>query len=117
MIAVAHQQLSLDDAPRARATDPSTSHEAARRVKAGTDKAAVLRVHHNHPGGLTDFELADRMGRAQTSVGVRRGSLVRDGLVVATETRRATPSGAMAIVWRITPDGVDVARQLQEAQP
>lgn len=52
--------------------------------------------------GLTDFELAERTGIAQTSIGVRRGELVKAKLVEKTAMRRPSPSGSAAIVWRIT---------------
>lgn len=88
--------------PTARATDPTTSHQAALFAtdKAETNRVIALRVLKAHPEGLTDFELADLTGIAQTSIGVRRGQLVKMGLVVQTDKRRPTPSGATAIVWR-----------------
>ena len=49
------------DEPRARATDPDTSHAAARnaRSKAETNRQYALRVLRNHPEGLSDFRLAE----------------------------------------------------------
>lgn len=87
--------------PTARASDPDTSHAAALRArpKAGTNRDLALRVLRQHPAGLTDFELADRTGVAQTSIGVRRKELVQMGLVRATTGRRPAPSGSLAIVW------------------
>ena len=97
------EQLSLDDLPRpvARRTDPGTSWAAARLTepRAGTNRALALRVLREHPGGLTDFELADLTGLQQTSIGKRRGELRDAGLVRATERTRRAPSGALAIVW------------------
>ena len=102
-------QLALSlDPPRARTADPDTSHAAAaqqtpeRRAKG---HHLVLAALHAQP--LTDFELAERTGWQQTSIGKRRGELVSAGLVERTEDRRPTPSGATAIVWRITPAGID----------
>ncbi|KKK76652.1 hypothetical protein LCGC14_2861500 [marine sediment metagenome] len=45
-------QSRLDLAPRARRTDPASSHRAARRArpKAGTDAARVLACIHSFPG-------------------------------------------------------------------
>jgi hypothetical protein len=64
------------------------------------------------PDGLTDFELADIMGRQQTSAGKRRGELRDIGLVSDTGYRRPAPSGSMAIVWAITRQGVTVSAWL-----
>lgn len=88
--------------PLARSTDPVTSHQAALFAtgKAESHRVMALRVLKAHPEGLTDFELAERTGVAQTSIGVRRKELVQMGLVVATLERRPSPSGAKAIVWK-----------------
>lgn len=96
----------------ARATDPDTSHAAtpsSDRVRA--DQALVLETHEFHRGGLTDFELADLLGRQQTSLGKRRGELRDLGLIEDSGKRRNTPSGATAIVWRITDAGIEAARK------
>lgn len=74
------------DPPRARRTDPDTSHGAAvialDRAATHRDLAlAALRAAGER--GLNDFELADITGVAQTSIGVRRGQLVDADLVVA----------------------------------
>lgn len=88
--------------PVARATDPTTSHQAAlfAAPKAETHRVIALRMLKAHPDGLTDFQLADLTGIPQTSIGVRRKELVEMGLVEATNQRRPSPSGAKAIVWR-----------------
>ena len=93
-------------APRARVSDPDTSHQAAKlaTVNAGTNRALALEaLRAAGPDGLTDFALAEIVGIQQASIGVRRGELVRMGLVEATEMRRPSPSGANAIVWRAVP--------------
>lgn len=94
-----------DYTPTARVTDPDTSHEAAR--LAGQTAGSLRRqcLEALAAGPLTDFELADQVGRQQTSAGKRRGELVAAGFVEATAERRRTPSGARAIVWQITPEG------------
>lgn len=88
--------------PRARRTDPDTSHAAAARTSltAASGRKLALDTHARHPRGLTDFELADLTGYAQTSIGVRRCELVRAGLIEKTDLRRPSPSGSPAIVWR-----------------
>lgn len=89
----------------ARPTDPDTSWAAAADalVNADTDRARVLEMHRAHPEGLTDFELAELMGRQQTSVGKRRGELRDRGLIEHAGFKRAAPSGSMSIVWKAVP--------------
>lgn len=85
-----------------RATDPTTSHQAATRAQgtAERDRDRVLAALRAHPEGLTDFQLSDLLGRKQTSVGKRRGELRDAGLVVATDLRRPSDTGSPSIVWR-----------------
>lgn len=91
--------------PNVRTADPDTSRAAAERTPRlrATDRARALDVHRAHPDGLTDFELADLMGRQQTSAGKRRGELVALGYVRDSGRRRPAPSGAKAIVWQVIP--------------
>lgn len=67
--------------PAARATDPETSHTAAKNATLGASagRLAVLRCLLTK-GPLTDFELADVTHLQQTSIGKRRGEC-RDGQV------------------------------------
>lgn len=92
--------------PTARTTDPWTSHEAARRAKpkAETNRALALKaLRAAGPAGLTDFQLAEVTGVQQTSIGKRRGELVKAGLVEKVPgVRRPSPSGSPAQVWRAT---------------
>lgn len=98
--------------PGTRATDPVTSHEAEARVRphASTGRRAVLSALALY-GPLTDFELAERTGWQQTSIGKRRGECVALGYVEAftapdgTKCKRPSPSGSPAIVWAITAKG------------
>lgn len=91
--------------PVARRTDPETSHQAAADARPG---AATLRARcfaalmDAGPDGLTDFELAERVGSIQTSAGKRRGELVTFGLVEFAEVFRLSPHGSKARVWRTT---------------
>jgi hypothetical protein len=95
-----------------RRTDPVTSHEAEARVRphASTGRRAVLSALALY-GPLTDFELAERTGWQQTSIGKRRGECVALGYVEAftapdgTKCKRPSPSGSPAIVWSITQAG------------
>jgi hypothetical protein len=99
----------LFSGPGSRRTDPETSHQAADRHPAlrRTDRRDALIAHADHPAGLTDYELADLIGRQQNSAGKRRGELRDLGLIEQTDKRRPAPSGSPAIVWRITQSGLD----------
>lgn len=99
----------LFSAPLARKGDPATSHQAAADAarNAGNNRAAVLRAHARNAAGLTDYELADLTGLQQNSAGKRRGELRDAGLIEQTDQRRPAPSGSLAIVWRITPAGLE----------
>src|SRR4051812_33799160 len=90
-------------APASRASDPQTSHQAAEahQLTRTHDRMAVLLAHVAHPNGLTDFELAEIVGRQQTSAGKRRGELRDLGMIEQTDERRASPSGSTATVWRV----------------
>lgn len=101
----AHPSLfELPPIPRARHTDPDTSHQAARsaRPRARFNRQRVLEALMDAgEHGLTDHELAARLGGQQTSLGVRRGELVKLGLVEDAHRTRPAPSGSAAKVWRI----------------
>lgn len=100
------EQLSLVGRPVARATDPGTSWAAARDAEpnAGTHRARVLReLREVYPEGLTDYELADRLGLQQNSAGKRRGELRDAGFVEDSGRTRPAPSGSRAIVWTAVP--------------
>jgi hypothetical protein len=57
--------------------------------------------------GLTDFELEARVGVKQTSIGKRRGDLVKAGLVEATGLFRPSDTGTASGVWCSTPAGYE----------
>src|SRR4051812_39894110 len=97
--------------PAYRNSDPETSRQAAARCPAirRADLLEVLRIHAEHPAGLSDFQLADIMKRKQTSVGKRRGELRDMGLIVQTAERRPSDTGSPAICWRITEAGKKAA--------
>lgn len=85
-----------------RRTDPATSEAAAEDAiaHAGTHRRRVLEELGSCPDGLTDFELAERLGLQQTSAGKRRGELRDAGLVYDSGIKRPAPSGSLAIVWK-----------------
>lgn len=91
-------------APRARFTDPVTSHEAARAVTADRQRDAhrlVLQLLAEH-GPLSDFDLARLTGLKQTSVGVRRGELVELGQVERFDRAGVSDTGRACIRWALT---------------
>lgn len=97
-------ESTQDPEPVARATDPVTSWDAARDAKAlsGRNRQMAYRALQDAgERGLTDFELADITGVAQTSIGKRRKELQDAGYVVATDMTRPAPSGSAARVWRV----------------
>lgn len=105
-------------APVARNSDPETSHQAAAAaaLRAGTDRALALRaLTRAGDRGLTDFELEGKTGIKQTSIGKRRGELVRSGYVEFAGMKRPAPSGSPAMVWRITERGLQAAAQREVA--
>jgi hypothetical protein len=118
---MANTQLTLDEymaqQPRTRTPDWSTSTDAAASVSLSESRLLALRTLYVHPGGLTDFELADLTGRQQTSIGKRRGELFAVGLVevlrdgLGNPVKRPAPSGALALVWVITSAGVEYLNQ------
>jgi len=104
-------QSTLDDLFRmARTTDPSTSHAAAADALKSADigRIIALRAHFEaRLTGLTDFELEDKTGKRQTSIGKRRFDCVERGWIVDSGQKRPAPSGSLAIVWRITEAGIN----------
>jgi len=94
--------LTLWSTPRARVTDPETSHQAATRaaMRAPTIKARVVAILNEYPEGLTDFEGADRSGLGD-NFRKRRADLTNEGLVCWTGRTRLSPTGSDARVWRL----------------
>lgn len=88
-----------------RVPDRDTSIRAARIAapNAGTKRALALDLLQQHPGGLTDFELAELSGCQQNSIGKRRGELMAMGLVRDSGRRRPSTTGSPAIVWEVIP--------------
>lgn len=83
--------------------DPQPTSEAAARAvepRSGTQRLTVLElIREAGERGLTDEELSRLTGWSGNTVRPRRGELVRDGWVVASDLRRSTPQGHAAIVW------------------
>ncbi len=95
--------------PRARNTDPSTSHQAAASVATDTvtrTQALILEALRAH-GPLTDEQLCQRIAEVErkylavSGIRTRRSELVKAGRVVDTGDRQPMLSGRPAIVWGV----------------
>jgi hypothetical protein len=90
--------------PKARRTDPQTSHDAAKSVDRVTNTQLYILQALRRP--RTDVQLIEAyraIGKApqasESGIRTRRSELVRKGLVVDAGIKQALPSGRMAIVW------------------
>jgi len=101
--------------PKARASDPATSHNAADAIlpRSGTAKARLLEAHYVHPEGLTDREAAEWAGlNLRSEYATRCSELVRSGLLRDTdETRQDPDTKADRMVRRITAKGEQLMNQ------
>lgn len=90
-----------EDYPRARSTDPETSHAAARAIpsKAAREATEVLTALRANPG-CTSRELAAKAG-GDRYVYARRLPELRDaGLAENSTVRMCCESGRQAMTWR-----------------
>lgn len=88
--------------PRARKTDPETSHAAARQVEAsGTAKrhgemiVTALRAND----GLTSEELASRAGLDRVAAARRMKELETDGRIRRGPPRKSAITGRPGVTW------------------
>ena len=94
--------LPMFDHPKARATDPETSHEAAESIP-GVAKAqrgeilSVLRASGPQTADSLDYVIGWRV----TTAGRRLKELAESGLVEMTAYTSLTRSGRKAFVWRL----------------
>jgi hypothetical protein len=92
--------------PKARKTDPQTSHDAADSVKRVTDTQLYILQALRRP--RTDIQLVEaysKIGKAprasESGIRSRRAELVRKGLVMDSGVKQVLPSGRNAIVWAL----------------
>ena len=83
--------------------DPDTAVQAAHAAKHIAEQhkdiiATILLFH----GSLTSQEISDRCELDYWQVARRISDLKRDGKVVDTGQRRASPGGRQACVWAVT---------------
>ena len=99
-----NQLALLDDGPRARQSDPATSHAAAARVAefAGTHAEIILQCLTRH-GPQTVDQIAARTRLFSQQINKRLPELDRQGRVEPTGLARASASGRMERVWRLAP--------------
>jgi hypothetical protein len=99
--------------PRARRTDPETSHEAAASIappKQRATQAAVLDLFQRH-GPMHDYRMIDAYSLERAGLGwppqtrsglqTRRHELVTAGLLEDSGERVRLETGRRAIVWRV----------------
>lgn len=91
------------DHGQVRRSDPATSREAARLIRPGSARHALLAAHNGHRDGLTDEEAALIARLSLTSeYATRCSELMRAGLLVDTPMARVGSSGMSRLVRRIT---------------
>lgn len=108
------RHLVASTGPLARVTDPPTSEAAAGsvNVRTGHRRLVLDALIAAGDDGLTDFELAARVGIKQTSCGKRRGELVDARLVRSTGRVRPSDTQSDALVWAVTDLGLATWREL-----
>lgn len=86
--------------PRARRTDPFTSHIAAGKAErfAGSHAARLLAELLAHGPGTVD-ELAARVGLQSQQVNKRLPELEREGRIRATDRTRLSKAGVQERIW------------------
>lgn len=87
----------------ARATDPGTSHAAARDMRgeeANRREKTVLYAIRNSTEGLTNHEIVRLTGLNWNTASTRIAPLRRKGLVKNSGLKRPGPSGKQCIVWQ-----------------
>ena len=95
----------LETRPAARATDPTTSHQAAAAARdhAGVQRVRILK-HLQQCGMLTADALDEALQMRATSAGRRLPELEALGLARPTEKTARTRSGRQARLWEaVTP--------------
>lgn len=100
-----------------------TAHKAAQaiKVRSGSQRGAVLlHLYTDHQAGnwgSADEVITEVTGLVPSSERPRRVELVRMGLVEDSGKVYMTRAGREAVVWRITHQGVLVARKLEIQDP
>ena len=94
--------LPMFEVPRARNTDPATSHAAARSMWVGAVVHRRKILDALLYGPLTADQLDEAIGWRATTAGRRLGELVKAGHVERLEATDPTRSGRQAARYRLT---------------
>jgi predicted transcriptional regulator len=112
--------MNYDDEGAARASDPSTSHEAAESLDVGRLQGVVLGTLAKARTGLTTHEIARECGIGYQTITPRMKGLCSKGLVFDTGLRRLWEGGPgspattrKSIVWQLT-SLASPAKELEE---
>ena len=94
--------FTIGPEPRARTTDPDTSHEAAASMfdEAESQRLRIL-VCLEYYGAMTADFLDEALDLRPTSAGRRLPELEEAGLVTPTGDKALTRSGRKARLWRV----------------
>ena len=95
------EQLNLHEA-YARASDPETSHDAAKSVESNRLQTICLKAIRTASNGLTTEELAEVTNLPLVTVSPRMRPLAEMGLIYEG-SKRKNRSGRWAIVWCAKP--------------
>lgn len=98
--------------PRARHTDPETSHEAAAAAahsQPTRTKLVLDFLQRIYPAGATTRELEVHLDIPRTTVSPAPSQLEKAGKVVRTDEKRASFGARPGIVWKWKPDDPVVA--------
>lgn len=107
--------MTFDDLPLFRITDPDTSREGAKQVnpRRGSQQHTLLLAYaHSAQEGLTDEQAGDVTGLARKPkccYWKRCSELRHAGLIQDTGERRDSSAGSPQMVCAITPAGMKVA--------
>jgi len=93
--------LPMFDAPRARKTDPPTSHAAADSMREGAETQRRMIVDALEYGPMTGDQLDAHYGWPHATANRRLPELRDAGLVVMMTETRETRSGRSARLWRL----------------
>jgi hypothetical protein len=99
---VSQLSIEFDAPPRARKTDPATSHEAARRAELfATSHAERIVCALRMRGPSTAHELEPHTRLNYVQIDRRMHELVKAGRIKKTLLTRPTPTGGRAQVWEL----------------
>ena len=88
--------------PRARTTDPATSHAAAFGIEKKVTKLQGIIVDclRSSYAGATTGEMSIALGIPRDTLSPRMRTLEKMGMVMETDEVRALPGGRSQIVWK-----------------